>query len=846
MSELALELIQRAKEERSLHLDLANCGLTEIPLEIKELKQLTHLYLRDNQISNIETLKELKKLTNLDLENNQINNIETLKELKKLTNLYLNNNIINNIKALKELKKLTKLHLNNNQISSLTPLLNLVKKGSIVSYGWEFKGISVGGNPLKHPPREIIEQGNPAIISYLESLKKEGEKNLNEAKLIIVGEPNAGKTTLMDVLINPKTKVPTENDSTLGINVKPWDFDHPDPKQKNFTTNIWDFGGQQIQYMTHQFFLTPSAAYILLYTNDRKECQNFPYWFKIIHLLGEEQGRYSPVLVVFNQRDNEFNTQFYLKYYQDLYPELDIEYCKVDLSQRNAKYNALVETIQEQLMGLSHVTDPRPASWREIREDLQVLAKTKDYICYKEYAALCTKNKVTDQTAQLVFSGYLHRLGSLLHFTNDLTLKDFIILNPQWAVDAVYSVLSNPKIERQQGYFNQQDLVEIWEEKYSIEEQAKLLALMKQEHFEICYTLDQHTFIAPQLLGAEEPKYDWQNETALKFQYQYKFKPEGIIARLIVRLSRLLKGDLIWRKGLVLSQRNCSAQIKEKENSIEIEILGDNNRDRQSLLRQIYDEIDAIHTKWFKNIQAEKMIPCVCKDCKNSPSATFFPLSELEKCQAAKIPDVRCYNEPIKNILIADLLGEIFIKKEDNKMQPKVFISYAHADGQMEMNHFWNKLSHYLKTTDQHWDKWVDQEIKVGEKWDNVIQEALNNGCNCCILLVSDLFGKSHYIVNNEWQKILTRYEKEGFIFFPVVFGVLDNLTALPKEMEKFQIYWPTVNDLYLMPPQNIPNPEQRRLCYKEISDAAAQDRFCSRLANQMNQCFKKIGYQKI
>ena len=37
MSELALKLIQKAKETRATHLDLGNCGLTELPDALFEL-----------------------------------------------------------------------------------------------------------------------------------------------------------------------------------------------------------------------------------------------------------------------------------------------------------------------------------------------------------------------------------------------------------------------------------------------------------------------------------------------------------------------------------------------------------------------------------------------------------------------------------------------------------------------------------------------------------------------------------------------------------------------------------------------------------------------------------------
>ena len=59
-------------------------------------------------------------------------------------------------------------------------------------------------------------------------------------------------------------------------------------------------------------------------------------------------------------------------------------------------------------------------------------------------------------------------------------------------------------------------------------------------------------------------------------------------------------------------------------------------------------------------------------------------------------------------------------------------------------------------------------------------------------------------------------------------------LTEIPPEV--FELTW-----LESLVFSDIPNPEQTRLCYKEINDTAAQDRFCSRLANQMNQRFDKL-----
>ncbi|MEE9302182.1 MAG: COR domain-containing protein [Thiotrichaceae bacterium] len=379
------------------------------------------------------------------------------------------------------------------------------------------------------------------MLSYFKDIEEQGTEKLNEAKLIIVGEPEAGKTTLMETLIDPDYELPEVSESTLGIEVREgWEFPHPNPEQagETFTANIWDFGGQQIQYMTHQFFLTPSAGYVLLSANDRKEPTNFPYWFKIIHLLGEEHGRYSPVLVVLNEKDDKFINKFNfdLTFYQDRYPELQIEICEVNLAKRDGRFQAMRETVQRQLSQLSHVTDDRPARWNDIRNDLRELAKNKDYINFSQYAEVCHKNSVKEEVSQRVLSGYLHRLGSLLHFSDDPSLRDFIILKPQCAVDAVYSVLVDKEVSDSNGRFTQEKLDAIWKD-YIISERGHLLNLMKQENFEICYELecDNHgkpkTYIAPQLLNSQQPEFQWDDTDSLKFRFQYTFMPEGIITR---------------------------------------------------------------------------------------------------------------------------------------------------------------------------------------------------------------------------------------------------------------------------------------------------------------------------
>ncbi len=743
MSELALTLIRQAKQQRLTRLELGRCGLTELPDELFELTWLEELILSDEwwewdnthqewkeyQSNNqgkkniisalpqaLQQLTSLKKLVAAGTRQTtwQIQDLSPLAGLTNFTQLYLSSNQLTELRPLAGLTNLTLLYLRNNTINDLSCSIALLKKGIPIRLNPAFTGneIAVGENPLIHPPVEIVEQGNQAVLDYFDALAK-GTAYLNEAKLIIVGEPAAGKTSLMECLWNPAFELIPEADSksTLGVDVREgWEFPHPEFNEVTFTTNIWDFGGQHIQYMTHQFFLTPNAVYVLVSANDRKESTNFPYWFKIINLLGQDEGRYSPVIVVLNEKDRQFIHKFNFDKaaIECQYPHIPLQVCEVNLdkTKRGAKFEVLKQTIQEALTNLPLVKNVKPAAWQPIREALRKRAKRDAHINLDAYVRICKKHGVTEQNQQLLFLRYLHRLGSLLHFANDETLADFIILNPQWAVDAVYCVIADKTIVANNGYFKRSQVDTIWASKkhkngapkYNQAEQNKLFNLMKKDNFEICYALKDrpNEFIAPQLLATERPNYQWDDKQNLRFRYQYEFMPQGIIARLIVRLSHLLKKqdgcDVIWRQGMLLedSETQCNALIQEDEIAglkvIDIAING-NPHQRKYLLYDIRKALNDLHKRWFSNIKVEEMIPCNCRECSTQLDIGFyFKFSALKTAQergkSVKECDQSCIDVPIMNLLEGIYQTEEIKYMSNDKMHSAPTIT----------NHFYEKV----------------------------------------------------------------------------------------------------------------------------------------------------------
>lgn len=81
-------------------------------------KDLTVLYLHDNQISKIENLESLSNLSCLYLHHNKIKKIENLQSLTKLKKLYLGYNEINVVEGLENLKNLEELHIEKQYLTN--------------------------------------------------------------------------------------------------------------------------------------------------------------------------------------------------------------------------------------------------------------------------------------------------------------------------------------------------------------------------------------------------------------------------------------------------------------------------------------------------------------------------------------------------------------------------------------------------------------------------------------------------------------------------------------------------------------------------------------------------------
>lgn len=681
--------------------------------DLKPLSQLTNLekiYAHNTKVSDLTPLSNLLKLKTLFAHNTQITNLDPLSQLKSLETLYIYNTRITNLSALSQLEKLSKIHISNTKISDLSPLkalknlitvdlsytkvydLNplkrsLTKKAKVKNSSYDFtQGIYVKGCPLSNPPVEIIEQGTRAILRYwLQIETQKGTVELYEAKLIIVGEGGTGKTTLFEKLKDPTHEVGNTSE-THGINIhEGLPFQHQDIGSNTFYANLWDFGGQQLQYMTHQFFLTPRALYVLM-MDARRESPNLTYWFKIISLLGRESADTEErvrLLLVFNKRKNSTGQPQYqdtLKFYEDSF---DYHFLEVDFAINDYRFENLRNSIYSHLVTLPIVKSQLPRLWKDVREDLRAESKKADYISTQRFAQICSRYDIEQEEDQWLLSGYLHQLGSLLHFQNDRGLRSWIILNPQWAVDGVYCFLTNDKIVNNYGHFDESDFILLLADKgYSKHEADLILQIMTKNNFDICYEANPGRYVAAQLLPDIAPEYNWFPKKVLQFRYQYPIMPKGLMSRLIVRLSDDLDRhpttgkQIVWKKGGVFSiklrEGECRVRLREDDaesqsglRQILIDVMGVPQA-RKYALHKIRDTVDDLHKKWFRSLKVDEMVPCCCSECFVSDNPQLFKLENLLK-RSAKRNDTSC-DYSGEDVLIQTLLEGIYDHQEIRNM----------------------------------------------------------------------------------------------------------------------------------------------------------------------------------
>jgi len=587
-------------------LDISGGMLTQLPFDLGNFPNLSTLDICDNRFAELPpALDNFPNLQHILASKNQITHIPS--EIKE----------INNLKTL---------DLRNNPISIPPEILEKTDNPkAILNYYFTIQEIHshIVGEKVDYTPEqiEIFKRERSEVL---------GLREINEIKLLIVGQGSVGKTSLVEQILHGTFD--QNQTKTEGISINQWQVDGSrnretesqsqseiENRNSKIRLNIWDFGGQEIMHATHQFFLTKRSLYLLVLDARLTQEENrVEYWLKIIQSFGGE----SPVLIVGNKTDQhplDIDRTGLQKKYPNIVGILETS------AATGAGIEALKAEIAKQVDTLPHVRDLLPETWFTVKSKLEELGRDKNFITQDEYLNLCGANDVTDETSQHTLIGFLHDLGVVLHFQDDRRLAELGILNPQWVTNGVYKILNYKPLFENKGLLTLPLLDDVLNDNhYPKNKRLFIVDMMKK--FELCYDIElDKSFLIPDLLPKDEI-YTGEWNDALAFQYHYNVLPSSIITRFIVRMNAFIHKNTIWRTGAVLKRDANTALIKADIEDKKIYIyVGGKQDTRRELLAMIRGGFDAIH-KTIAKIEVTEKVPVP-----NVPEAAPVDLSFLQQ-----------------------------------------------------------------------------------------------------------------------------------------------------------------------------------------------------------------------
>lgn len=726
-------------------IDAENNSLID-PFEFLKLTNLNCLNLSNNKIEKIQFTSNLNNLKKLFLSDNKINSIENIEKIKNIECINLSNNEIKNLVGFEKLLSLKELYLEKNNLVSIKPILELEKLETV------FLNKNDDIEELKVVTAEEIQLGWSSI---LKSINADERIEFKEVKILLLGNPNIGKSDLLEFL--EKGEKPTIKESTHGIKYEKITLGD------DINCHVWDFGGQEYYHATHQLFFSPNALNIVLWGVDiardassPDKCFRLDYWLRSIQYLNDNDGisnNISECIIVENKIDLKSFIPTHLNSLElnEKFDKLNLYFQNISLSELK-RVNGLKELIIDILSKII-TTNKRPKYYKTYIDNVN--SSDKNFILINDVAH--SKSLEDNKKAMSL----LHNMGMILYFKD--IIPDKVFNQPQELLDLLYhSILSDSKKYR----ISKEHIEHAINGNTLGVSVNQIIQLLTQFNliFKIQWIDD---YFIPQYLPS---KPNW-----LEIIENYKFSLINVkitsdtylinlvLLKLFTEYGKDVKRDskdyMFWNEGLLIEKDNQILLIKVNKTEQCIELHTDPTISNFELQKEVIN--------FIKN--------CALKD-QDFPKSTVYIHEQMD----GKIDWVSDYFKFLvsydgENFIEWELLnktkanrieinGELhsqrYFKKyiNDESRMKTIAISYSKDDFKI-VNSFVNSLKSLVieGTID---DPWWCSELSPGDEVDNKIIQKFKDADILCFMCSNNFF-KTNYIIENELKPAIARYNSE-------------------------------------------------------------------------------------
>ncbi len=719
---MVLRRINAAKIKGTDSLDLSYFHVDKLPEELWGLKKLKSLYLSSMKLSEVpEGIGNLVELETLHLDQNCLNDLpRSIVRLTKLKNLFLNGNrLVELPEKLGEMSNLEFLDASSNRILELpVSMADQVFLSKIV----------LNDNPLKSSFSTALADGIPTLRSFLNSLRDE-VIFLHEAKLLVTGEGRVGKTWALSALKNePVGEKEVAGGTTWGIDRGTLSLPHPTKPEVQIAFNTWDFGGQEVYRVTHQFFFSEQSIFLLVWNpRDGVEKCRVEEWLRTISLrTGSQKGsartaygdekRVRVILVATHAGEvgGTYSSTINVEGLPEDLRGLVVGQIAID-SETGQNVTELRDLIASEAAHLPDMGGRFNKRWEKARSAAIGRKSQHPWISFGEFSEICARYDIRDIADIRTLAGtFLHRLGRAVWYgptagevsgSVDHLLSDTLILDAVWLSRAFVQVLEDVDCVTSGGILDHNNLPRIWTNhrrkewmQFKPGDYERLTRMLRK--FDVALpTKASHgqRSLIPQLVSSFKPRevpwFDVQESGAarhVRLHCILDHDVDGLMARLIAETEayhHYVDGvGLFWKSGIFLKdtssfQNEGVIEFDPRSRLIRMSAAGEQPG---FMLNTMFNAVEAVCSFW-QGLTKTYYVPCqtldkgsVCEG-KFSLEAVIRRLSNNKKldcldCDVEWTPDQLLLGvESIK--LDTDGIGEKigYLYEKDTRPCPAIF-----------------------------------------------------------------------------------------------------------------------------------------------------------------------------